>query len=93
MQFNVFAQAHLTLMLLPVLQKTTDSRIVHQSSDLHKGATSSMKFESIDKIDQDIGAMLLYNRTKPAHILFLRQLYSRIKANQYVPVTSNTDLP
>jgi WW domain-containing oxidoreductase len=33
MQVNVFSQAHLTLSLLPILQKTPDSRIVHQSSD------------------------------------------------------------
>jgi NAD(P)-dependent dehydrogenase (short-subunit alcohol dehydrogenase family) len=50
MQVNLFAQAHLTLTLLPVLQQTTDSRIVHQSSDLHRGATSSMKFETIEVI-------------------------------------------
>ncbi|KAF1917504.1 hypothetical protein BDU57DRAFT_555353 [Ampelomyces quisqualis] len=93
MQVNVFAQAHLTLMLLPVLQKTTDSRIVHQSSYLHKGATTSMKLESLHEMNQDICAMLLYNRTKLAQILFLRQLYSRIKATQFGTVTGNTGLP
>jgi WW domain-containing oxidoreductase len=93
MQVNLFAQAHLTLTLLPVLQKTPDSRIVHQSSDLHKGATSSMKFESIQEINQDIGATLLYNRTKLAQILFLRELYSRIKAGQFGTVTGTTGLP
>ncbi|KAF1829192.1 NAD(P)-binding protein, partial [Decorospora gaudefroyi] len=81
MQVNVFSQAHLTLTLLPVLQKTPDSRIVHQSSDLHKGADSSMKFESIDEVNQDIGATKLYNRTKLAQILFLRELYFRLKAS------------
>lgn len=93
MQVNLFAQAHLTLTLLPVLQKTTDSRIVYQSSDLHKGATSSMKFESVEEMNQDIGAMLLYNRTKLAQILFLRELYTRIKAGQFGEVTGSTGLP
>lgn len=93
MQVNVFAQAHLTLTLLPVLQRTPDSRIVHQSSDMHKGATSSMKFESIEEMNQDIGATLLYNRTKLAQILFLRELYARIKAGQFGEVTGSTGLP
>jgi WW domain-containing oxidoreductase len=93
MQVNLFSQAHLTLTLLPVLQKTPDSRIVHQSSDMHKGATSSMKFESVAEMNQDIGATLLYNRTKLAQILFLRELYQRIQAGQFGAVTSSTGLP
>lgn len=93
MQVNVFSQAHLTLTLLPILQKTQDSRIVHQSSDLHKGAKSDMKFESVAEINQDIGAMLLYSRTKLAQILFLRELYFRIKASQFGSVTGTQGLP
>lgn len=93
MQVNLFAQAHLTMTLLPILQKTTDSRIVYQSSDLHKGGNSDMKFESIEEMNQDIGAMLLYNRTKLAQILFLRELYRRIKAGQFGPVSGTTGLP
>ncbi|KAI8941953.1 hypothetical protein NX059_000065 [Plenodomus lindquistii] len=93
MQVNVFSQAHLTLTLLPVLQKTQDSRIVHQSSDLHRATKTEWKFESISEINQDIGAAFLYNRTKLAQILFLRQLYARIKAGQFGPVTGTTGLP
>jgi WW domain-containing oxidoreductase len=93
MQVNVFSQAHLTLTLLPILQKTADSRIVHQSSDLHKGADSSMKFESIEEMNQDIGAAKLYNRTKLAQILFLRELYFRIKAGEFGQVTGTQGLP
>jgi WW domain-containing oxidoreductase len=93
MQVNLFSQAHLTLTLLPLLQKTPDSRIVHQSSDLHKGATNSMKFESVAEMNQDIGATLLYNRTKLAQILFLRELYQRIKTGQFGTVTDTTGLP
>lgn len=93
MQVNVFSQAHLTLMLLPNLQKTPDSRIVHQSSDLHRGADSSMKFESIDEINQDIGATKLYNRTKLAQILFLRQLHSSIKAGHFGQLMNSLNMP
>lgn len=93
MQVNVFSQAHLTLVLLPILQKTPDSRIVHQSSDLQRGADSSMKFESIEEINQDIGATKLYNRTKLAQILFLRQLYSLIKVGEYGQVTNSLNMP
>lgn len=93
MQVNVFAQAHLTLTLLPILQKTPDSRIVHQSSDLHRGGNGGAKFESIAEINQDIGPTYLYNRTKLAQILFLRELHLRIKAGQYGPVKDNTGLP
>jgi WW domain-containing oxidoreductase len=93
MQVNVFSQAHLTLVLLPVLQKTQDSRIVHQSSDLHRGAPSSTSFTSIDEINQDIGPALLYNRTKLAQIVFLRELYLRIKSGQFGEVTGMKSLP
>ncbi|KAF2821452.1 NAD(P)-binding protein [Ophiobolus disseminans] len=93
MQVNVFAQAHLTLTLLPVLQRTPDSRLVHQSSDLHRGANNKMKFETIEEMNQDIGAMLLYNRTKLAQILFLREIYRRIKEGQFGPVSGTTGLP
>jgi WW domain-containing oxidoreductase len=93
MQVNTFSQAHLTLTLLPVLQTTQDSRIVHQSSDLHRGAPSSTSFASVDEINKDIGPALLYNRTKLAQIVFLRELYLRIKSGQFGEVTDTKGLP
>lgn len=93
MQVNVFAQAHLILTLLPVLQKTKDSRIVSQSSDLHRAAPSSVKFESVDEINTDIGATYLYNRTKLAQILFAGELIKHIKAGQFGPVNETEGLP
>lgn len=83
MQVNHFAQAHLAMTLLPVLQKTKDSRLVMQSSDLHRAAPSSVAFTSIEEINQDIGPTLLYNRTKLAQILFVRELVKRIQAQQF----------
>ncbi|KAJ4369418.1 hypothetical protein N0V86_009250 [Didymella sp. IMI 355093] len=93
MQVNHFAQAHLMLTLLPILQKTTDSRLVAQSSDLHRPASSDIKFASIEEMNQDIGAMQLYNRTKLAQVVFLRELLLRIKAGQFGQVTGSSGLP
>jgi WW domain-containing oxidoreductase len=93
MQVNHFAQAHLVLSLLPVLQKTTDSRIVFQSSDVHKATPSSVKFESIAEMQQDLGPTNLYSRTKIAQILFTRELVKRIKADQFGTVTAERGQP
>lgn len=93
MQVNHFAQAHLILMLLPILQKTPDSRLVAQSSDLHRAASGDIKFASIEEMNRDIGAMQLYNRTKLAQVVFLRELLLRIKAGQFGRITSSTGLP
>jgi WW domain-containing oxidoreductase len=93
MQVNHFAQAHLALTLLPVLQKTADSRLVFQASDMHRAAPSSIKFESIQEMNEDIGPSYLYNRTKLAQILFTHELVKRIKADQFGTVTSNQGQP
>lgn len=76
MQVNHFSQYHLAMTLLPVLQKTPDSRLVFQSSDLHRGI-SDVTFTSLSEINQDIGPTKLYNRTKLAQILFVRALVRR----------------
>lgn len=93
MQVNHFGQAHLALTLLPVLQKTTDSRLVFQSSELHRPAPSSTEFASIEEINKDIGATHLYNRTKLAQVLFVRELVRRIKAGQFGIVTAGKGQP
>jgi len=92
MQVSIIAQAHIVLTLLPVLQKTRDSRIVFQSSDLHRAAPSA-KFESIDEINQDTGAIYLYNRSKLGQLLFANELLKRIKANQFGTVKGDEGLP
>jgi WW domain-containing oxidoreductase len=61
-------------MLLPVLQRTSGSRLVLQSSDLHRGCPSSTEFTAVQEINTDIGPMNLYNRTKLAQILTVRAL-------------------
>lgn len=76
MQVNHISQFHLAMILLPVLQKTPNSRLVLQSSEFHRGSRDS-KFESETEINQDIGAMNLYHRTKLAQVLFVHALAAR----------------
>ena len=82
MQVNVFSQFHLTMTLLPTLQSTPQSRLVWQSSDLHRACPSSITFTSLSEINTDIGPSYLYNRTKLAMILFIRALKRRQDAGQ-----------
>jgi WW domain-containing oxidoreductase len=56
MQVNHISQFHLTQTLLPLLQSTPGSRLVLQSSDLHRGI-SDVKFTSLEEINSDIGPM------------------------------------
>ncbi|KAF2223441.1 hypothetical protein BDZ85DRAFT_235559 [Elsinoe ampelina] len=82
MQVNFFSQFHLAMVLLPVLQKTPNSRLVLQSSDLHRGGNDKVKFESVEEMNTDIGAMQLYNRTKLAQVLFVLALARRASRNE-----------
>ncbi|KAI9678271.1 MAG: hypothetical protein M1817_006216 [Caeruleum heppii] len=78
-QVNHLAQMHLTMILLPILQKTPNSRLVVQSSDLHRMAPSETHFADVAEINQDLGAAKLYNRTKLAQVLFIRALVRRMQ--------------
>ena len=74
MQVNVFAQHHLMMMLMPVLLKTPDSRVVMQSSEFHRLGTSDCHFKDMAEINQDIGASKLYARTKLGQVLLTRTM-------------------
>ncbi|KAJ0422861.1 hypothetical protein BJY00DRAFT_322363 [Aspergillus carlsbadensis] len=76
MQVNHILQFHLSRVLLPLLQRTPNSRLVLQSSELHR-AISDVKFESLAELNTDIGPTKLYNRTKLAMILYVRALAER----------------
>ncbi|TKX18448.1 oxidoreductase-like protein 29 [Elsinoe australis] len=82
MQVNHFSQFHLAMVLLPILQRTPNSRLVLQSSDLHRGGNDKVKFASLEEMNTDIGAMQLYNRTKLAQVLFVLALARRASKNQ-----------
>ena len=77
MQVNVIAQFHMAMVLLPLLVQTHDSRLVLQSSDLHRGAFSDTHFKDLTELNQDIGPARLYNRSKLAQILLVRALARR----------------
>lgn len=72
----------LALTLLPNLQSTPNSRLVLQSSDLHRAPLSSTTFTSVDEINTDLGPNSLYARTKLAQILFVRALVRRMENNE-----------
>ncbi|KAL4911908.1 hypothetical protein BDW62DRAFT_195886 [Aspergillus aurantiobrunneus] len=76
MQVNHISQFHLSRVLLPLLQKNPNSRLVLQSSELHR-AISDVKFESLAELKTDIGPAKLYNRTKLSLVLYIRALAER----------------
>lgn len=77
MQINVFSQHHIAMTLLPILEKTPDSRLVLQSSEMHRLGTENEKFLSLEEMNRDIGATNLYCRSKLAQILLVRALARR----------------
>ncbi|MCJ1264659.1 hypothetical protein MMC22_004533 [Lobaria immixta] len=81
-QVNYLSQFHLALSLFPALQATPNSRLVLQSSDLHRFPLSSITFTSMAEINTDLGPNSLYSRSKLAQILFVRALVRRIENNE-----------
>ena len=87
--FTLNHLSHFVLMnhLLPVIRKTAkehgEARVVFTSSSLHSSAPSSIKFESKEEINEDIGPNNLYARTKLANLLYARQLAHSV-ANENV---------
>ena len=81
-QVNHLSQMLLALTLFPNLQSTLNSRLVLQSSDLHRAPLSSTKFATLEEINTDLGPNSLYSRTKLAQILFARALVRRMHNNE-----------
>ncbi|GFZ47481.1 hypothetical protein JCM24511_05225 [Saitozyma sp. JCM 24511] len=85
---NNVSQLAITDVLYPLLKKTAEekqgkseeerlsTRIVSESSELHRGAPSDVKFESLEEMAEDKGAMKLYGMSKLGNILFIRHLSS-----------------
>lgn len=67
------------MLLLPLLQKTPESRLVLQASEFHR-FSGSPKFASVEEINKDVGPSPLYGRSKLAQVLFIRSL-AKIKEN------------
>ncbi|WP_285857038.1 oxidoreductase [Mesobacillus subterraneus] len=66
----------LTGLLLPILKKTPDSRIVTLSSIAHRGA--KIDFDNLDG-SKGYKAMKFYGQSKLANLLFARELDNRLK--------------
>ena len=81
-QVNHLSQFHLAMMLLTNLQKTPNSRLVLQASDLHRAPLSDTHFASVSEINTDIGPNSLYARTKLAQILIVRAMVRRMQNNE-----------
>lgn len=82
MQVNVISQFHLLMSLLPILRSTPNSRVVLQSSELHRPMTSDVHFKDLAEINTDIGAMKLYNRSKLAQVLIVRKLVEKAEKGE-----------
>ena len=68
-QVNWLSQLHLTLRLIQLLRMHSGGRIVYQSSEMHRATDSNAQFQTVEEINQDIGPMSLYNRSKLAQVL------------------------
>jgi len=86
-QVNLISQAHLAQVLLPVLLKTRNSRLIMQSSDMHRFAHNDSQFLTLSELNQDIGPTKLYNRSKLAQALYIRKL-ARLAADNKLGFTA-----
>ena len=79
MAVNHCGHVILTSRLLPLLKKTAEKeggkvRISNQASNAHQSAPKDTKFGSLEDLNQDLGAMGQYGRSKLAKILYSRWL-------------------
>lgn len=86
LQFGTNHLGHfaLTGLLLPLLKKTANSRVVTQSSLAHRGA--AIFFDNLDG-SKGYKAMKFYGQSKLANLLFARELDNRLK-NQRILMKS-----
>lgn len=77
-QINVLSHYIFAQTLLPNLQQTAaqngDARLVFMSSSLHSQPPPNVKFESLDELNQDVGPLKLYGRTKLADLLLAKDM-------------------
>ncbi|GBP82271.1 hypothetical protein EVAR_103454_1 [Eumeta japonica] len=77
MQVNYFGHFLLTLLLLPLLKKTTSSRIVNQTSVLNMIGSVNIKF--LNTIQGYWNTLQLYSNSKLCLILFGKELSRKLK--------------
>ncbi|KAF2811975.1 NAD(P)-binding protein [Mytilinidion resinicola] len=75
---NHIGHVVLTSHLLPLLKKTAEQgntvRIVNLASNTHESAPKETKFESVEELNKDYGAMAQYGRSKLCSILYATYL-------------------
>lgn len=96
MSLNHIGHVILTSHLLPVLKETAKKgdnvRIVNLASNAHQQAPKDTKFESLEELNKDYGAMAQYGRTKLASILYSKYL-ARHLTSQYPNILANATHP
>ncbi|KAI4946617.1 hypothetical protein J4E91_007306 [Alternaria rosae] len=96
MAINHMGHVVLTSHLLPLIKSTADKgnkvRLVQLGSNAHENAPKDVKFESLDELNQDLGAMAQYGRTKLASILYARYL-ARHLSTSHPNILSNATHP
>jgi NAD(P)-dependent dehydrogenase (short-subunit alcohol dehydrogenase family) len=75
---NHFGHFTLTALLLPLLMKTENSRIVSVSSMAAR--MGSIHFDDLNYIEREYNKMEAYSQTKLANLLFARELNRRLEA-------------
>ncbi|KAI9844768.1 MAG: hypothetical protein M1837_005301 [Sclerophora amabilis] len=89
---------HVTLAghLFPILEKTAEKgnivRIVNLASNAHESTPKDTKFESLEELNQDLGPMAQYGRSKLAAILYARYL-NRNVTSKHPNILANASHP
>jgi NAD(P)-dependent dehydrogenase (short-subunit alcohol dehydrogenase family) len=93
---NHMGHVILTSHLLPLMKETAKKgdtvRIVNLGSNAHENAPKDTKFESLEDLNQDLGPMAQYGRSKLAVILYARYL-ARHLTSQHPNILANATHP
>ncbi|XP_026758550.1 retinol dehydrogenase 12-like [Galleria mellonella] len=85
MQVNYFGHFLLTYLLLPLLKKSSPSRIINTSSILHKAA--KLNFDNLNMVNEEYNAQKVYNNSKLCNLLMSMELARRLSGTG---VTANS---
>ncbi|KAF2210855.1 hypothetical protein CERZMDRAFT_44560 [Cercospora zeae-maydis SCOH1-5] len=96
MALNHFGHVLLTSYLLPLLKSTAESgntvRVTMQASNAHQNAPKDTDFASLQSINQDVGPLAQYGRSKLASILYAKYLARRL-SQDYPKILCNATHP
>ena len=96
MALNHFGHVILTSRLLPLLKETASPsstvRIVNLASNAHESAPSSTKFADLEELNQDLGPIAQYGRSKLAALLYARYLATHLTSS-YPNILANATHP